>query len=132
MTNNSAPLNVARQSLPHSAVDIPRTPPRRTGRFVTYAAAALVVVVGVTAGLRRLKPAAPTVERAAIWMDTVQRGPMVREVLGQGTLVPEEIRWLAAKANARVERVLVRPGAAVKADTVILELSNSDLELQAL
>ena len=56
-------------------------------------------------GLRRLRPAAPTVERATVWMDTVQRGPMVREVLGQGTLVPEEIRWIAAKTSARVERV---------------------------
>src|SRR5688500_6303485 len=57
---------------------------------------------------------------------------MVREVLGQGTLVPEEIRWIAAKTSARVERVLVKPGARVQEDTVILELSNSDLELAAL
>ena len=83
-------------------------------------------------GLRRLRAAAPTVERGSVWMDTVKRGPMVREVLGQGTLVPEEIRWMAAKANARVERVLVKPGAPVKADTVLVELTNSDLVLQAL
>jgi HlyD family secretion protein len=123
---------MARQSLPFSAVDVPRTPRKRTGRYVVYATVGLVVVIGVTAGLRRLRPAAPTVERGTVWMDTVQRGPMVREVLGQGTLVPEEIHWLAAKSNARVDRVLIKPGAAVQADTVILELSNSDLELQAL
>ena len=93
---------------------------------------ALIAVAGVSMGLGRLKAAAPTVEKGTVWMDTVQRGPMVREVLGQGTLVPEEIRWIAAKTSARVERVLVKPGATVKPDTVILELANSDLELAAL
>ncbi|HXU82421.1 MAG TPA: HlyD family efflux transporter periplasmic adaptor subunit [Polyangia bacterium] len=113
-------------------MDIPRTPPRRTGRYVAYAVAVVALVVGVTVGLRRLRPAAPSVEKGTVWMDKVQRGPMVREVLGQGTLVPEEIQWIAAKTSARVEKVPVKPGAVVKADTVILELSNSDLELQAL
>jgi RND family efflux transporter MFP subunit len=125
-------LSVARRSLPLSPVDIARKPPKRTRRYVAYALAGTALLVGATVGLRRLRAAAPTVERATVWMDTVQRGPMVREVLGQGTLVPEEIRWLAAKANARVERVLVKPGAQIKPDTVIVELSNSDLQLQAL
>jgi multidrug resistance efflux pump len=132
MTSNSGALKVARQSLSYSAVDVPRPPRKRTGRYLAYAAATVFAVVAVTAGLRRLRPAAPSVDRGTVWMDTVQRGPMVREVLGQGTLVPEEIRWLAAKSNARVERVLVKPGATVKADTIILELANSDLQLAAL
>jgi HlyD family secretion protein len=72
------------------------------------------------------------VEKGTVWMDTVKRGPMVREVLGQGTLVPEEVRWIAAKTAARVERVLVKPGATVTAQTILLELSNSDMVLQSL
>jgi HlyD family secretion protein len=132
MVGNSNELNVARGSLPFSAVDIPRIPVNRTRRYVMYGIAGAAVLASATLGLRRLRAAAPTVERATVWMDTVQRGPMVREVLGQGTLVPEEIRWLPAKASARVERILVKPGAQVKTDTVIVELSNSDLQLQAL
>jgi len=132
MTSKNQPLALAHDSLRFSPVDIPRDPPKRTGRYAAYAAAGLIVLVGVTVGLRRLRPAAPSVEKGTVWMDTVQRGPMVREVLGQGTLVPEEIQWLAARTSARVERVPVKPGAVVKADTIILELSNSDLELQAL
>jgi HlyD family secretion protein len=115
-----------------SGVDIPRPPVNRTRRYIIYGAIAATVIVGASLGLRRLRAAAPTVDHGTVWMDTVKRGPMVREVLGQGTLVPEEIRWLTAKANARVDKVLVKPGAAVKPDTVILELANSDLVLQSL
>jgi HlyD family secretion protein len=132
MSSNPETLGVARPSLMYPPVDIARPPVKRTRRYVILGVAGVAALVAATAGLRRLRAAAPTVERATVWMDTVQRGPMVREVLGQGTLVPEEIRWLAAKANARVERVLVKPGAQVTPQTVILELSNSDLELQAL
>ena len=123
---------MARGSLFGSGVDIPRTPPKRTRRYVAYAALSVLVIVAASIGLRRLRAAAPTVEQGTVWMDTVQRGPMVREVLGQGTLVPEEVRWITARANARVEKVLVRPGAIVKADTVLMELANTDLQLQAL
>jgi HlyD family secretion protein len=132
MLKDSSGFPLARRSLVLGAVDIPRPPVRRTRRTVMLVVGIAATVLAVTVGLRRLRPAAPTVERGTVWMDTVQRGPMVREVLGQGTLVPEEIQWLAAKANARVEKVLVKPGAVVKADTVILELTNSDLELAAL
>jgi HlyD family secretion protein len=132
MSNNSEPLPLARPSLSRSPVDIPRTPARRAPRRVLLALGAGILILGATLGLRRLRVAAPSVERGTVWMDTVQRGPMLREVLGQGTLVAEEIRWIAAKTSARVERVLVRPGAAVHADTVLLELANSDVELQAL
>jgi HlyD family secretion protein len=113
-------------------MDISRAPAKRSGRRAIYVVAALTFLTAVTWGLRRLHAAVPTVERGNVWVETVKRGSMVREVLGQGTLVPEAIRWISAKANARVERVLVRPGATVRADTVILELTNSDLQLAAL
>jgi multidrug resistance efflux pump len=132
MSKDSEAFPLARPSLTRSPVDIPRTPPNRTRRRVLTVVSAALLLAGASVGLRRLRAAAPTVERGTVWMDTVQRGPMVREVLGQGTLVPEEIRWIAAKTAARVEKVVVKPGAAVKADTVLLELGNSDLELQAL
>jgi HlyD family secretion protein len=132
MTSKSPTSAMAHGSLSFGAVDIPRAPQKKTGRYVAYGVTGLVLVIGISVGLRRLRPAAPSVEQGTIWMGTVQRGPMVREVLGQGTLVPEEIQWIAAKTNARVEKVLVKPGAVVKADTVILELSNTDLQLQAL
>jgi HlyD family secretion protein len=85
-----------------------------------------------TVGLSRLKPAAPTVEAGTLWMDTVRQGPMVREVRGPGTLVPEQIRWVSAIAPGRVERKLVLPGARVNAGTVLLELSNPDVQIQLL
>ena len=128
----SATFPLTRGSLTGSGLDIPRPPVNRTRRYIIMGLAGALVLVGATLGLRRLRAAAPSVDRATVWMDTVKRGPMVREVLGQGTLVPEEIRWIAAKTNARVERVLVKPGATVTAETIILELANSDLVLQAL
>jgi HlyD family secretion protein len=79
-----------------------------------------------------LKPAAVSVDRAAVWVDTVKRGPMLRQVRGLGTLVPEDIRWIAASKEGRVEKIIVRPGATVQPDTVILELSSPDLEQLAL
>ena len=85
-----------------------------------------MVVAAVTIVLSRLKPAAPTVERGTVWLDTVKRGPMVRNVRGLGTLVPEEIRWVPAVTAGRVERILVRPGAVVQADTMLIELSQPD------
>jgi len=96
-----------------------------------WAVITVAAVLGVTFMLSRLKPAAPSVERASVWVDTVKRGPMVRNVRGLGTLVPEDIRWIPAATAGRVERVLVRPGAVVTPDTVVLELSNPS-EAQAL
>jgi HlyD family secretion protein len=81
----------------------------------------------VSVGLSRLKPAAPTVERAVVWPDTVKRGNIKREVRGLGTLTPEDIRWIPAQTQGRVEEIVLRPGAQVKPDTVILILSNPDL-----
>jgi HlyD family secretion protein len=83
-------------------------------------------------GLSKLKPAAPAVERAALWIDTVKRGPMLRQVRGLGTLVPQDIRWIPAVTEGRVDRILVLPGTAVKADTVMLDLKNPQLEQEAL
>jgi HlyD family secretion protein len=88
---------------------------------------ALVVLAGITIGLARLKPAAPTVDRSLVWINEVKRGPMVREVRGPGTLVPEDISWLAARTLGRVDRIVLHPGAIVKPDSVILVLSNPDV-----
>ena len=88
----------------------------------------------LTLGLLRLKPGAPAVEKKALLMDSVQRGPMLRQVRGTGSLVPEAegIRWVPASTDGRVERLLVAPGAAVKPDTVLLEMSNPELSRDAL
>jgi HlyD family secretion protein len=91
---------------------------------IVFGAVGLLVIALITVGLSRLRPAAPTVEKATVWPDTVKRGSMVRQVRGLGTLVPEDIRWIPAVTDGRVDRILVQPGAVVKADTVLLELSN--------
>jgi HlyD family secretion protein len=88
----------------------------------------LLLVIAAGAGLAALGPAMPTVERSSLLVGTVKRGELLREVRGPGTLVPKEIRWIAADTAARVEQILVRPGATVEPDTVILELDNPELE----
>ncbi len=96
---------------------------------------AVVLALGlVSIGLSRLKPAAPTVERATVWVDTVKRGSMLRQVRGLGTLVPvdEARRWLSSATQGRVERIVLRPGAPVTPDTVILELADPQLQQQML
>ncbi|HTI99870.1 MAG TPA: HlyD family efflux transporter periplasmic adaptor subunit, partial [Dongiaceae bacterium] len=85
----------------------------------------------VTVGLAQLKPAAPLVAKSAVWLDTVKRGEMLRQVRGAGTLVPEDIRWIPAVNAGRVERIAVLPGTAVKADTILVVLSNPELEQAA-
>jgi HlyD family secretion protein len=114
-------------------VDIPRPQNLRDKRRkqIMYGGFALLALFGVTLGLSRLKPAAPTVERSTVWLDTVKRGPMLRQVRGNGTLVPEEIRWIPALSDGRVEKILARPGTSVKADTVLVELSNPEVEQEA-
>src|SRR3954463_15286420 len=89
------------------------------------------VLIGITAGLSRLKPAAPTVEKNLLYIDTVKRGLMIRQERGLGTLVPEEIRWIAARTSGRVDKIVLRPGATVKPDSVILQLANPDVEQAA-
>ncbi|HYC70450.1 MAG TPA: efflux RND transporter periplasmic adaptor subunit [Opitutaceae bacterium] len=100
---------------------------KRKKKRLVYALVGGLALVGITVALSRLKPAAPTVERNLVWIDTVKRGPMVRQVRGLGTLVPEEIRWIAARTQGRVERIILRPGAQVTPDSVILELSNPNV-----
>jgi len=112
-------------------VDIARSPDvlrKKKMRRAIYAALALLAIVLITVGVSRMRPAAPSVERATVWVDTVKRGPMVRQVRGSGTLVPEEIRWIPATTQGRVERIILRPGAQVTVGTVILELSNPELQ----
>ena len=99
-------------------------------RNAIYAGVGLLAVVLVSVGLSRLKPAAPTVERAVVWPDTVKRGPMVRQVRGLGTLTPEDIRWIPATTQGRVEKIILRPGTRVTSNDVILELTNPQLEQQ--
>jgi HlyD family secretion protein len=89
-----------------------------------YVIVAVVVIAGVTLGLSRLKPAAPSVDRGTVWTDTVKRGPMLREVRGLGTLVPLDIHWIAALTTARVDKIVIRPGHLVEPSTVILEMSD--------
>jgi HlyD family secretion protein len=113
-------------------VDIPRAPAKRGRKRILYGAIALVAVVAMTLGLRGLKPAAPEVDRASVWIDSVQKGPLVIEVRGPGTLVPERVRYISAVTAGRVERRLAEPGQEVKPETVLLELSNPDVQLEAL
>jgi HlyD family secretion protein len=95
---------------------------------IVYAAAAVLFTGGVTIGVSRLRPAAPTVDRATVWTDDVKRGSMLREVHGLGTLVPEDIRWIPAQTNSTVERIVQRPGAIVHPNSIILELSDPQLQ----
>ena len=111
-------------------MDVPRQINKRSRAIARtlYGVGGVTVLAAITFGLSQLKPAAPSVSRATVWVDTVKRGPMVRQVRGLGTLVPEEIRWIPAATEGRVERILIKPGSAVKPDSVLLELSNPELE----
>jgi multidrug resistance efflux pump len=96
----------------------------RNRRWILLGAAALAVVALLTLGVSRLKPAAPVIDRSVVVIETVRRGPMVREVRGTGTLVPVDANWIAATTDARVARIVTLPGSAVRRDTVILELAD--------
>lgn len=101
-------------------------------RRIAYGTVALLLLAGVTYGLSKLRPAAPSVDKATIWPDEVKRGPMLREVRGLGTLVPEDIRWIPAQTDSRVDRWVLRPGAVVKPSSIIMELSDPTLQRDAL
>lgn len=103
---------------------------RKQKRRILIGAAVVATALLVTVGLARLEPAAPTVARASVWVDTVREGEMLRQVRGPGVLAPREIRWIAAQTDGRVERIVVRPGAVVEPDTVVMEMSNPDLVQQ--
>jgi len=101
-------------------------------RRIIFGGVAVLFIGGVSFGLTRLRPAAPAVDRATVWSDEVKRGPMLRDVRGLGTLVPEDIRWIPAQTDSRVERWVLRPGATVKPGSVIMELSDPTLQREAL
>ncbi len=114
-------------------MDVPRPNARkeRRRRQLIMGAVAVAAVAVVTVALARLEPASPTVERATVWIGKVDRGPMLRQVRGSGTLVPVDYRWIPAETSGRVERRVVEPGARVEADSVVLELSNPQVEQEA-
>jgi HlyD family secretion protein len=112
-------------------VDIKREPQKNRKKFILIGAAVLGLVA-VTVALTRLKPAAPTVELSTIYLDTVEQGEMVLEVRGPGTLIPEDIRWITAVTAGRVEKLNLLPGVSVEPNTVLLELTNPDVEIQTL
>jgi len=116
-----------------SSMDVPRVgvaAKKRRRRILIIATSALGLILA-TIAISRLKPAVPTVDRSSVWIDTVKRGPMVRQVRGLGTLVPENIRWIPANTEGRVEKINIWPGTPVQPDSVILELSSPELEQAA-
>ena len=112
-------------------MDVKRAPKGKRKKYVMWAVAGLGVIV-VTFALSRLEPAAPTVDRNVIVLGTVERGDMVREVRGSGTLVPERVQFVAALTAGRVVSRYFEPGQTVSADDVIVSLANPDVELQVL
>src|SRR5690349_20968981 len=109
----------------------PNAAKEKRRKRIIYGVIAAVVLIGITVLLSRLKPAAPSVARNMVWTDVVKRGPMIRQVRGLGTLVPEEIRWIAARTSGRVDKIILRPGAPVKPGSLILELANPQVEQDA-
>ncbi|HEY9139578.1 MAG TPA: efflux RND transporter periplasmic adaptor subunit [Bryobacteraceae bacterium] len=97
-------------------------------RWTIIGVVVLAVVGGAGYGVTRLKPAAPGVDMSALWPDTVKRGPMVREVRGLGTLVPEDTMLITANTDARIERILIKPGTPVKADSLVMVMTSPELE----
>ena len=113
-------------------MDIPRpdVAKKKKTRRIIYTGAGFLAMLVITVALSRLKPAVPSVNRATVYVDTVRRGSMLRQVRGPGTLVPEEIRWISARTDGRIEQRTL-PGIKVEADTVLLEMSNPELEQAA-
>jgi len=114
-------------------MDVPRVgiaAKKRKRRIIIIAASALCLILA-TIAISRLKPAVPSIDRSTVWIDTVKRGPMVRQVRGLGTLVPEDIRWIPANTEGRVEKINIWPGTPVEPDSVILELNSPELEQAA-
>ena len=112
------------------AMDVKRDPAilkKKKQRQALLAGLGVIALIGVSAWVMNLEPAVPTVDKNAAWTGKVIRGPLVREVKGSGTLVPEDIRWITATTQGRVERILLQPGAKVTPGSVIMELSNPDL-----
>lgn len=113
------------------SVDIKRAPPSKQKQYIAWGSG-IVAIVLVTLGVSTLRPAAPSVERATLWVDSVKRGELLREVRAPGTLVPERIRIISALVGGRIEQLPLRPGVTVTPTTLLVEMSNVDIELQAL
>lgn len=116
-------------------MDIKRPPKSKIKKRIKTAiliVVGLAAVGGITYGLAKLKPAAPTIDKATAVIETVKRGEMVRDVRGNGTLVPEITRWVPAPAQGRVEKINLQAGVEVDASTVLVELSNPQMEQVAL
>jgi HlyD family secretion protein len=103
---------------------------RRALLWFSFPVVAVVALAAFTFGSSHMKSAVPVVDRSALQIETVRRGPLVRHVSGLGVLVPEETRWLAAATDAHVDQVFVRAGARVKPDSILMQLSSPDLERQ--
>jgi HlyD family secretion protein len=118
---------------PSTSMDVPRAgvAKKKRQKRIIMIAGIVLALVAATVGLSRLKPAVPSIDRSTVWIDTVKQGPMVRQVRGLGVLVPEEIRWIAARTEARVDKIVVRPGAQVEPDTLLLELTSPEVEQAA-
>jgi HlyD family secretion protein len=115
-------------------MDIKRPPKSKIKKKIRTAIMIVVGVAaigGITYGLTKLKPAAPTLDRSTAVIETVKRGEMIRDVRGNGTLVPEITRWVPAPADGRVEKILLQAGVTVDPSTVIVEMSNPQMEQQA-
>ena len=112
-------------------MDVARAPKKKANRNLLIAAGVGGLVI-ITVALSRLRPAAPTVEIATLLIDSVKKGDLSIEVRGPGNLVPEHIRWITAQTSARVERLVVQSGQSVPAGGMLLDLSNPDVEIQAL
>jgi HlyD family secretion protein len=110
-------------------MDVPRqgSRKRKTLRHILIAVIVLGALGGAALGVSRLQPALPSVEAASVWPDTVTRGPMLRQVHGVGSLVPQDVIWISAQIDGRIEKIYIQPGTEVKDDTVIMELSNPTL-----
>jgi HlyD family secretion protein len=115
-------------------MDIPRKDAarKRLIRRILIGVVVLAAIPAITIGLSRLKPAAPGIDRSTVWIDAVKRGPIVLEVRGLGTLVPEETMLIPATTDGRVQRILIYPGTPVKADSVVMILTSPELETQLL
>jgi HlyD family secretion protein len=112
-------------------MDIPREPAKKHKKYI-WPAIGVLFLAAATYGVSNLEKRAPTVPRATLWIDSVRRGELLREVSGNGTLVPENIRWISAVTSGRVEQVLVRPGATVTPGTVLMILTNPDVQTELL
>ena len=115
-------------------MDIPRKDAarKRLIRRISIGVVVLAAILAITIGLAHLKPAAPGIDRSTVWIDAVKRGPIVLEVRGLGTLVPEETMLIPATTDGRVQRILIYPGTPVKADSVVMILTSPELETQLL